>query len=288
MTWHPNDLVADADLVAYEAKILTAFNVANWQEKRAKALEDWLFPILSARGVTPETLRTRFEPDTVLGYTAAAYADLTGSAKDATVDDVDLAAVFATPASDALYIGSTQQFRGLSIRMFENVSAVASVLTVSYWADAWTALTITDGTVKTAGKTFSGGGSVTWSAAAATGWVKRTLNGSDPLYFVKLTVSSTPTSAKAGQIGTIRRSALCAPAALRTLALIMREAPTGAAGPWLEKAAFYGEEASLALERALPLVGHETDTDESDQVSQSESEQTLEEVGGGPFRMERG
>jgi hypothetical protein len=108
MSWAPTDLVSDADLTAYESKILTSFNVSDWAEKRRRALEDWLAPILRGRGYDLARLRTRFEPEAVLGFTGAAYTDKTAAATDATTDDVDLAAVFATPGTDALYIGSTQ------------------------------------------------------------------------------------------------------------------------------------------------------------------------------------
>ena len=70
--WAPTDLVSDADLTAYEAKVLTSFNVTDWAEKRRRALEDWLAPILRAQGFDLARLKTRFEPDSTLGYTASA------------------------------------------------------------------------------------------------------------------------------------------------------------------------------------------------------------------------
>ena len=286
MNWAPNDLVSDADLVAYEAKILTSFNVSTWESKRRCALEDWLAPILKTAGYDLARLRTRSAIDAVQGFTGSAYTDFTASASNSTVDDINLATVFATPASDALYIGATQPFRGLSVRLLEAVSAVASVLTVQYWADGWTSLTVTDGTAKTVGKTFSGGGAIIWGVPLD--WVGRQINNVGPYYWVKLTVSAVPTSAKTGQIGVIHRSALCAPAALRTLTLIMREAPTGGPGPWKEKADWYETEADAALQRALPHVGGEFDTDSSDQISPTEANQTDSEVAtNAPFRLER-
>lgn len=288
MSWAPNDLVTDADLVAYEANILTAFNQTDWADKRQLAIEHWLGPILRTRGFDLERLRTRYEPDVVRGYTAAAYTDLAGAAKSQTVDDLNMATVFATVANDALYIGSTQAFRGLSIRMEDAVSAIAAQLIVAHWADAWTALSINDGTRKVSGKSFSGGGAVTWRLPS--NWVKRTVDSSDPLYFVKLTMSATPTSAKAGQIGVIRRSVFCAPLALRTLALVMREAPTGGEGPWDVKAGWYETEADASLQRALEICGGEFETDDpaTDQISETEAAQTAAEVSRGSFRLERG
>jgi hypothetical protein len=287
MSWHPNDLVTDTDLLAYESGILTNFNTATWQTKRQKALEDWLGPILRTNGFEIERLRTRNEADLVLGFTGAAYTDLTSATRDTTADDLDLAAVFATVGTDALYIGSKQNFRGLSIRMADTVSAVTAKVSVANWSDAWKSLTLTDGTISTSGKSFSGGGAISWTVPST--WVKRSINGSDPLYWVKVTISATPTAAKAGQIGVIRRSVLCAPAALRTLTLIMREAPTGGSGPWMDKAAYYETEADAALQRALLICGGEFETDEppTDLISEEESEQTTAEAAGTGWRMER-
>jgi hypothetical protein len=286
MSWHPNDLVTDTDLLAYESGILTNFNTTTWQTKRQKALEDWLGPILRTNGFEIERLRTRNEADTVLGFTGAAYTDLTNATRDTTADDLDLAAVFATVGTDALYIGSKQTFRGLSIRMADTVSAVTAKVSVANWSDAWKSLTLTDGTISTSGKSFSGGGAISWTVPPT--WVKRSINGSDPLYWVKVTISATPTAAKAGQIGVIRRSVLCAPAALRTLTLIMREAPTGGSGPWMDKAAYYETEADAALQRALLICGGEFETDEpaTDLIGEEEAGQTAAEVSTG-WRMER-
>ena len=286
MSWFPNDLVSDVDIQAYENGALTQFGRTDWEEKRRKALEDWMAPILRTQGFDIERLRTRYEADQVLGYTGAAYTDLTSAAQDTSADDLNLATVFTTVGTDALYIGSTNTFRGVSIRVLDAVSSTAAVLTVSYWADGWVNLAVKDDTAKTVGKAFSGGGAVSWRVPS--GWVRRTINSSSPLYYVKVTISATPTGAKASQIGVIRRSALCAPATFRTLELIMREAPTSGSGPWLEKADYYKDEASQALQRALQIIGGEFETDDppTDQISETESEQTIETAGGG-WRMER-
>jgi hypothetical protein len=278
MAWAPNDLCTDADLIAYESGILSNFGQTDWIPKRTKAIEDWLAPILRGQGYPMERLRTRYEADAVYAYTAAAYSDVTSAVRDTTVDDLNLATVFATAGSDILYIGSVQPFRGLSVRMHEAVNSTASVMSIAAWSDNWTPLTIEDGTIKAAGKTLGGGGAILWRVPFT--WVKRSINGSASLYWVKVTVSVTPASAKAGQIGVIRRSSLCAPVTYRTLTLIMREAPTG--GAWYER------EADAALQRALVLLGGEFETDDpaTDQISEEESEQTSAEVAGG-WRMER-
>ena len=151
MSWAANDLVSDADLIAYEASILKTFNVADWIEKRQRALDDWLAPILLSRGYTLARLKTRVEPSALYGYTGSAYSDLLTASRNTTTDDVNLATVFTTVGTDALYVGSAQPFRGLSVRMQDSVSAVASVLTVAYWNDGWTTLAIHNGTAKTTG-----------------------------------------------------------------------------------------------------------------------------------------
>lgn len=285
MSWHPNDLVSDVDLTDYESSILTQFNVANWRGRRTKALEDWLFPALKRQGFDAQKLRTRFTCDAVWSFTASAYADRTAAAADTTEDDLNLATIFATPGTDALYIGSTEPFRGVFFRLLDSVSAVASVMSVAYWDGAWTALTVTDGTALVAGKTFSGGGSVTWTLPVD--WVTRKVNTQGPYYWVKVTVSATPTSAKATQIGAIRSSALRAPVTFRTLELIFREAPTGNDGPWHEKAEYYRKEADDALQTALQICGGEFDTTTVDDlVDTTEAAATASEVSTG-FVWER-
>lgn len=285
MSWHPNDLLVDADLVAYEAAILTQFGQQDWTARRTKVFEDWLFPILKGRGFDPYRLRTRFECDQVWGYTASAYTDKTAVTQEGTEDDLNFAAIFATPSTDALYLGSTVPFRGAFLHLLDSVSSVASALTVKYWNGRWEQLSIVDGTMQTNGKTLSAGGAVTWTLPVD--WSTRKVNASDALYWVKVTVSATPTGATAGQVGVIRASSLRAPVTFRTLQLIFQEAPTGADGPWREKAEFYQQEAAAALQRALAICGGEFDTDESDLVSEAEAAQTPEEAGDRTWALER-
>jgi hypothetical protein len=271
VSWHLNDLLTDDDLVSYEASVLTQFRTTDWQARRTKALEDWLFPILKGQGFDPHRLRTRYECDQVYGYTGAAYVDHTSASKDTTVEDINLATVFATAGSDALYIGSDVPFAGIFLRLHDAVSSVAGTMTVAYWSGAWEAIAIRDRTA-VSGKTLASGGAVTWTMPVD--WVVRKVSDTAGLYWVKVTVSATPTGAVASQIGTIRASALRAPTTFRTLQLIFQEAPTGGDGPWAEKAEFYRTEADAALQRALPILGGEFDTDESDLVSEDESEST--------------
>lgn len=277
MSFHPADLVTDVDLKDYERDILRSFGETNWQAKRTKALEDWLFPALQARGYDPQQLRTRREPSHVWGVTSGVYTNKTDDARNTTADDLNLATILAA-STDYLYVGFASPFRGLHVRMLDAVSSVSATLTLQYWADAWTTLPAADGTSKTSGKPFSGGGSILWTLP--TDWSVRVVNSSDALYWVRLALSSAPTGAKATQIGCVRSSIFKAPLTFRTLQLIFREAPTGADGPWDEKANFYKDEAEAALTRALDGAGGEFDTDASDQVSDTEAEQTVEEAGG--------
>ena len=285
MSWSPNDLVSDADLKAYESDILTNFGQDTWFDKRKKAMDDWLFHILAARGFDPYTFRTRYDPTVAFGFTGAAYTDITAATQDTTVDDIDLAAILATPATDAIYLGSVAPFKGVYLRLADSPSATTSTMTVSYWNGTWTDVSIEDRTIATTGVTLSQGGSVTWSLPPD--WVRRVLNASARLYWARIQVSATPAGTTAGQMATIRASLLRGAATFRTLFLIFSEAPTGQEGPWEEKAARYETQADLAIQRALPLIGGEFDLDDTDQVSADETGNTAEEAGGGGHLLER-
>lgn len=287
MSWAPNDLVSDADLVAYEANILTQFGHYDWTPRRTKALEDWLFPLLIANGFQPHRLRTRFVADQVWGYTGSVYTDYTAAAADGGEDDINAATVFATPSTDALYIGSAQPFRGLSIRMLDNASSVTGAMTVSLWTDTWQDFGIVDGTIRVSGKALSGGGPVTWTVPGE--WVERKINSSPSLFYARVKLSAVPTGAQLAQIGVIRRSLLCAAVTLRTLCLIYREAPTAQDGPWREKAEWYEVQADEAFQRVKGELGGEFDTiTVDDVVDAAEQAQTTEMVTGGGWTLERG
>lgn len=285
MSWQPNDLVSDADLLAYEQTILTQFGKDEWQAKRTKALEDWLFPSLAIAGFDPYRLRTRYQPALVYGSTSSVFTDYTTASRTVGEANIPLATVLAA-SSDALYIGAPWQFRGVSVRMFDSVSSAAATLTVEAWCDAWQALYATNDTSGTPGKPFSRGGAITWTVPE--NWVVRPVNSSDPFYWVRLRLSAAPTSAAIGQVGVIRRSVVCGPAALRTLYYIFREARTVQDGPWEAKAEQYLLESEQAWQRIQPLLGREFDVDPvDDQVSASEAVQTSAEVTGGGWMWDR-
>jgi len=283
VSWHPNDLVTDTDLLAYERQILTQFQQTDWASRRQKAIEDWLFPLLETQGFDPLRFRTRHQPVTLFGYTSSAYTDRTTAA--GTADGVNLATVLAG-SSDAIYIGFDRPFRGISVRMRDSVSSVTGALSVGIWTDAWqTPAELVDGT-RAGVKTFAKGGAITWRLPEDI--VRRSLNNSDPLYWAKVQTSTAPTGALAGPWAVILRSRLAAATAFRTLALIYREAPAGQDGPWTEKAEWYERQADQAFQRAVALIGPEVDTDDSDAIDEAEREQTSAEVSGGGWTLERG
>lgn len=285
MSWAPNDLLTDADLIAYERDILTRFNVTDWRERRAKTLEDWLWPQLRTNGFAPERFRTRFTPHVAFGFTSSVYTDVTEAVTNTTTDDLNLATTLAA-GTDALVIGSDRQFRGVSVRMLDAVSAVANTLTVEVWMDGWRVVPASDATA-VGGVSFARGGAITWRVPDE--WVVRTLSTTaTPYYYARLRLSAAPTGAKVGQVSVIRRSVLAGPVAFRTLAAIFREAPMAQDGPWQDRAAFYEQEAALALQRAFALVGGEFDADvPTDDTLDRDDEAQTREAAGSPLRWER-
>ncbi len=285
MSWHPNDLVGDEDLTSYEPTVLKQFGAIDWFDKRSKALEDWLWPSLRARGFDPDRLRTRVQPVSVLSYTPSTYTDRTSEAQSETADDFLLGA-YLTSTTDALYLGHDRPFRGLSLRVTDTPSTATAALAVALWQDVWSSTVVADGTQVAAGKSFGRGGAVTWRMPP--GWVVRHVNGSDPLYWAKVTVSAALTAgAKGGRLSVIRRSVFCGPATYKTLEWIFRAAPTSQDGPWREKAEFYADLAENAIVRALEQAGGEFDTDGDDVLDDDEVDQTAEEAGGGAWTWER-
>lgn len=282
MAWHPQDLVADTDLVAYERTILTQFGVTDWKAKRQKAIEGWLFPLIASAGLDPYRLRTRAQATTVFGVTSGVYTDYSDRAKNTTTDDIPLVTILAA-SSDALVIGAPWQFRGVSLRMLDAVSSAARTLTVETWRDQWKAFVpadLSDETKATNGTPFSKGGAITWTMPED--WVVRTLNNSAALYFARLRLDGAPTGAALGQIGVIRRSCLCDAVAFRTLCYIFREAPQQQDGPWDARADWYEKQAEDAWQRNLPLLGREFDSETVDDViDPTEGTQTTDTASGG-------
>ncbi len=283
MAWHPNDLLTDQDLIAYERKILTQFGAYGWQERRQKALQDWLFPLLEGRGFAPQRLRTRSIPAAVVSETSSVITDRTAAARED--DGLSLAPILVA-GTDSLYIGSSEMFRGVSMRLTDAPSAVAATLTTRVWSDTWESPLDIASAVTVAGVPFAAGGAITWTLPEAL--VRRSVGGLGPYYWARLSTSATPTAGTTiGPIAVIRYSRLCAPVTYRTLALIFREAPISQDGPWREKAEWYEHEADKAWLRVADRIAAEFDTDNDDAISAPETAQTTAAVAGG-WTLERG
>lgn len=283
MSWHPNDLLTDADLRAYEEHILTQFDRADWRARRQKALEDWLFPLLEASGFDPQRFRTRFAPRAVLASTSSVWSDVTADAQ--AEDGIDVSTVLAAP-TDGLYVGFDAPFRGVSVRMLDAVNAAPAAAAVSVWADAWTPAESFANSTHVGMASFARGGAMTWAVPESV--VQRSLSTVGPLYWARVRLSATPTAGTSvGPIWVIRRSRLCACVTFRTLALIFREAPISQEGPWAAKAEWYEREAERAWLRAADHIGGEFDTDGDDAISPAEAAQTADAVSGGGWGVER-
>lgn len=273
MSWHPNDLVSDDDLLAYEPTVLDQFGRVSWEEKRQKALEDWLFPALVSRGYDPDRLRTRHQPAALVGETSSVRTALTAAGP------IALGAIL-TGASDALYVGHTRPFRGLSVRIEDAPSTATPVTaTGALWRDAWEAIDLMVVPWSSAAA-CSRGGALTWDVPGD--WVRRSIQASEDLYWMRLRVSAalTPTTTVA-QLGVIRRSLFTGPVTYQTLAFIFRAAPTSQDGPWEGRAEYYEGLAETALSRALSHAGGEFDVNPADDViDATEAAQTPEDAGG--------
>jgi len=93
---------------------------------------------------------------------------------------------------DFIYIGVDVPFRGVYVNVV-NANSTASVLSAFYWdGSAWTGLTETDGTAS-AGATLAIDNVITWTVP--TDWAKTIVNGSGPLYWVRMNSSGGTDSA---------------------------------------------------------------------------------------------
>ena len=251
----PGDLLTDAMLLALDSKLTVEFGEAvtdRLAEVRRVAVADWLAPRLETAGYPADRHRTRRAAETVYGLTGSAYTAYTGTT-------VPAATVYATPASDALYVAYRAPYAAIWLGLADHVSAVASVLSAAAWdGTRWAALAaVVDGTQATAGVTLSGGGRVSWQSPDD--WPARLVNGVSG-HWLRLTVSATPTAGTVIDVlQPIVRSRLSYPLSLFALSLLYRDAAATRRGTWLDQATSYAEMASEAIELAMPLVGDEFD-----------------------------
>lgn len=271
----PGDLLTDADLRALDSRLDNDYGetlIPTLVEKRRVAVQDWLVPKLETFRYAPAQHQTRVRPVAAFGYTGGVYTDVCGALGDATAGDLDLAQLWATPATDALYVAASRPFVGLSVSMVGTGNSAASVATVSVWSGSgWAAVPqLADGTRVALGKSFSGGGRFSWALPEE--WAPRLVNGAGPYVWARLTVDVAPSAGTAAdQILPVVRSRLTYPLALYTLSLIYREGASGRRGGWLEQADSYAEQAEKQLAAVLPLIGDEFDTDADGAVTAADA-----------------
>ncbi len=239
MGWSSLTLVLDADLGVLEPEATASdapWGNVTWPNQRAEAKRDVRIWIERDYGFgMSDRVLDQYRPDQVFGYTSSAYTDYTPEASNEDEEDVDLAAVFATFGTDRLYVGFAAESDGLQVKMLDSFNAIASTLTAKYSGPSgWTSLSAVDGT-SASSKAFAKSGRVRW--AIPTDWQRRTLNGSDALFWVELSVSAALTSGtSATQITVVRaHDGLKRVAALRAMGYIMKGVAAQAVTPanWL-------------------------------------------------------
>jgi len=192
MGWSGLTLCTDADLGSLEpASTNGQWKNVTWPNQRAEAKRDLKIKLeidYSQIDNVADKVKDTHPPEAIYGYTGGEFIDWSAEASSLDEDDVDLASVFTTPASDVLYIGSSGEFDGLSVRLLDQLNAVASTLTVKYSGPSgWTALTVVNGTAN-GSATFAKSGRITWTIPS--NWERRTLANDDALFWVQLSVSA--------------------------------------------------------------------------------------------------
>lgn len=92
-----------------------------------------------------------------------------------------------TAASDYLYIGTSNQFHGISFTLF-TVGVTGGTNTIEYYnGTAWTAFTVTEST--TGVLDFEASGKLSWTSLSA--WTKVSVNSSSELYWIRIKANST-------------------------------------------------------------------------------------------------
>lgn len=208
MGWSALTLVTDADLTALEPEATSgAWRSTSWPNQRAEAKRDlkiWLENDYAHIDDVADKVKDTHVSDAVYGYASGTYRDVTTSAYDITEDDIDLSVVFATPASDRLYVGGAGELDGVSFRLLNALNSAASVMSVKYYGPkGWTALTAADGT-SVSGVTLAQSGRVTWTVPSD--WQRRYLNNSGfAYYWIEIAVSGALTNGTAtGQVLTVK------------------------------------------------------------------------------------
>lgn len=199
--WANLTLVTDGDLGSIEPQAISTaspspWGATTWPKQRARAkteLKVWIEAAFPTVVGAADRILDRHAPDYVFKSVASAVTDITSDAGNDTESDVNLAAIFTTPATDRLYVQARYQFEGLYIAQRATRNANASVLTVKYFGgNGWTALNVVDGTAAS-GATLAQSGRVTWPVPSD--WQPIQLNGvGDEMFCVEISVSAALTS----------------------------------------------------------------------------------------------
>jgi hypothetical protein len=276
-----DDVVTELDVLMNDVRAGEDFGDSPIADKLRLAVETWLEPALLQHNYVPTRHRTQRAPARAWSVTGGTWADQTAALADPT-SSLDLATALAAPATDALYLGLDRPFRGLFVAMTDTVNANPIAASITYWNGQWTTLgsSLTNGT-SVDGTPFARAGRLHWPTPAD--WMVRPVNGTAPLYWVRVQANSAPSACLIHQLLPITRSRLTQPVALRALSLLYRES-VGSRGDWKEKADTFGAAADAQLQLVIGLVGDEFDADEDGAVEATEVNSITRE----PWVWERG
>lgn len=266
MALNTGDLLSDLDLLAIDQRLLDDFGSTPLEEKRRKAIVDWVSPRVEASGLRTYQHNIRRAPDAAYVRTGGAFTDITERATNAEQDDLYVNSLLVTAATDALYIGLREPFRGLFVSMLDGVNVnTLTALQVKYWdGGQWrTPSSLVDGTIVASSIALSGGGRITW--AMPSDWSARVLSTAinSQLYWVRLQVSQAVSNSTAvAQFLPIAQSRLTHPAAEYAVGMVYMEGYGGTRGDWAEKGKWLLAKAEQDLQLALGLIRDEFDVDD--------------------------
>jgi hypothetical protein len=280
MSWDSLVIVDDTDLGRFEPEAIhpdQPWDAASWPtqiEQAKRTLRVWVDADYADVLGASDRIRDRYAVTEAKALTGGAYTDIVTAAADATEEDIDLAGVYATPASDYVYLGAPWTFTGVFVHLLDSVNDATSALTVAYWAkNQWQSVPSQSDGTSVGGDTFAQSGRVTWGRI--TDWERRSLDGSDEgIYWVRLAVSATLTAGTAAS----GLSALRTPEGLRhvaaflALGYIMRGLAAQSADPeeWRTRSEDYIGDARTLYDRLKATGGIPIDRDQSGAIDSGE------------------
>lgn len=279
------DLCSRVDLIENDARILEDFgDELDVDNKIRLAVEDWLKPLLVAHNYKPHLHRTRKSPTACRAVTGGAWQDLTAAAADGT--GFALGAVITSVATDAVYVGLDQPFRGLFVGMSDSVNVAAITASLTYWNGTWASLpaSTANGTV-IANAPFARAGRIVWPTPSD--WLQRKVESLTvgPHYWLRLQINSIPAgSCQFDALLPIVRSRLTQAVALKTLASVYREGAASNRGDWLPKANEFEALAAAQFNLVVGTIADEFDVDNDGVVEPAE----VNSVVRAPWVWERG